>query len=42
MTAAAFAVGVSGGEKDTRLCEELYVELLEYMLPVWADKGPEA
>ena len=38
----AFAVDVSGGEKGSGLCEELYVELLEYMMPAWADKGPEA
>ena len=38
--AAAFAVGVSGGEKDSGLCEDLYMKLLGYMLPAWADKGP--
>lgn len=36
----AFAVGVSGGEKDDGLIEELCVGLLGYMLPAWADKGP--
>lgn len=33
-------LGCRGGEKDSGLCEQLYVELLEYM-PLWADKGPD-
>jgi hypothetical protein len=38
---AAYAVGLEGGEKGG-MVDDVYVKLLEYMTPVWADKGPEA
>lgn len=38
----AFVAGVSGGEKDSGLCTDLYFELLGYIVPPWADKGPKA
>lgn len=28
---------MSGGAKDSGLCEDLYVTLQEYMLPAWGD-----
>jgi ankyrin repeat protein len=37
---AAFVVGLGGGEEDQGLSDDVYVELLGYMLPAWADKGP--
>ena len=39
----AFVVGVEeGGVEYQGLPREVYVDLLGYLLPVWADKGPEA
>ncbi len=38
---AAFALGF-GGDEYKGLPKELYVELLGFILPRWADKGPEA
>jgi hypothetical protein len=38
---AAFVVGLGGGEEDQGLSDDVYVELLGYMLPAWADKGPQ-
>ena len=36
-------VGVEeGGVEYQGLPREVYVDLLGYLLPVWADKGPEA
>lgn len=39
----AFAVGFEdGGVKYPGLPPELFEELIDYMLPAWADKGPDA
>jgi hypothetical protein len=38
---AAYALGLEGGEKGG-MVDDVYVKLLEFMLPPWADKGPEA
>lgn len=39
---AAFVLGLEeGGVLYQGLPRELYVELLEYMMHVWADKGPD-
>jgi hypothetical protein len=38
---AAYAVGLEGGEKGG-MVDDVYVKLLEYMTPPWADKGPAA
>jgi ankyrin repeat protein len=39
---AGFVLGLEGGEEEQGLPDELFVELLGYMLVPWADKGPEA
>jgi hypothetical protein len=39
---AGFVLGLEGGEGEQGLPDELFVELLGFMLAQWADKGPEA
>lgn len=41
LATVGFAVGVSGGEKDRGLCDELFQELKCYMLPAWAGRGAD-
>ena len=39
----AFVLGLEeGGVEYAGLPRDVYVDLLGYMLPAWADKGPEA
>jgi hypothetical protein len=39
---AGFVLGLEGGEEEQGLPDELFVELLGYMMAPWADKGPAA
>jgi hypothetical protein len=39
---AAFALGLERGEEGKGMPDDVFVDLLGYLLPVWADKGPEA